>query len=300
MQTASGTHPQPPEEDEIVNIWKHNLEDEFMRIRVIVQKFPCISMDTEFPGVVARPRGEFRSASEYQYQLLRCNVDMLKIIQLGITFFDLEGNKPDKGPCTWQFNFRFNLEQDMYAQDSIELLNNSGMDFKRHEEEGIEIPEIAELLISSGLVLCDNVAWITFHSGYDFGYLLRLLTCQNLPAEESEFFDLLRLYFPKVYDVKYIMKSCKNLKGGLQEVADTLVIERIGEKHQAGSDSNLTGAAFFRMKQMFFEGEIDDEKYNGHLYGLGPSFITGSTVANTTGPGTSAVSVNNPTNNQAD
>ena len=106
----------------------------------------------------------------------------------------------------------------MYAQDSIELLNNSGMDFKRHEEEGIEIPELAELLISSGLVLCDNVAWITFHSGYDFGYLLRLLTCQNLPVEESEFFDLLRLYFPKVYDVKYIMKSCKNLKGGLQEV----------------------------------------------------------------------------------
>ena len=112
----------------------------------------------------------------------------------------------------------------MYAQDSIELLNNSGMDFKRHEDEGIEIPEIAELLISSGLVLCDNVGWITFHSGYDFGYLLKLLTCQNLPVEESEFFDLLRLYFPKVYDVKYIMKSCKNLKGGLQEVCYWLCV----------------------------------------------------------------------------
>ena len=36
-------------------------------------------------------RGEFRSASEDQ--LLRCNVDMLKIIQLGLTFFDQEGNK---------------------------------------------------------------------------------------------------------------------------------------------------------------------------------------------------------------
>lgn len=93
MQAPPGTHPQPPEEDEIVNIWKHNLEDEFIRIRSIVQKYPCIGMDTEFPGVVARPRGEFRSASEYQYQLLRCNVDMLKIIQLGLTFFDQEGNK---------------------------------------------------------------------------------------------------------------------------------------------------------------------------------------------------------------
>ena len=83
----------PPEEDEIVNIWKHNLEEEFTRIRFIVQKFPCVAMDTEFPGVVARPRGEFRSASEYQYQLLRVNVDMLKIIQLGITFFDTDGKK---------------------------------------------------------------------------------------------------------------------------------------------------------------------------------------------------------------
>jgi hypothetical protein len=26
----------------------------------------------------------------------------------------------------------------------------------------------------------------------------------------------LKIYFPNVYDVKYLMKSCKNLKGGLQ------------------------------------------------------------------------------------
>lgn len=39
-------------------------------------------------------------------------------------------------------------------------------------------------------------------SGYDFGYLLKLLTDQNLPQEESEFFELLRIYFPTVYDVK--------------------------------------------------------------------------------------------------
>ena len=40
------------------------------------------------------------------------------------------------------------------------------------------------------------------YSGYDFGYLLKLLTDQNLPSEESEFFELLRLYFPSIYDVK--------------------------------------------------------------------------------------------------
>jgi CCR4-NOT transcription complex subunit 7/8 len=45
-----------------------------------------------------------------------------------------------------------------------------------------------------------------------------LLTNQNLPKTEGEFFELLKLYFPNVYDVKYLMKSCKNLKGGLQVI----------------------------------------------------------------------------------
>jgi len=49
------------------------------------------------------------------------------------------------------------------------------------------------------------------------------------------------------------MKSCKNLKGGLQEVADQLEIERIGLQHQAGSDSLLTGMAFFRMKEVHMD-----------------------------------------------
>ena len=71
-------------------------------------------------------------------------------------------------------------------------------------------------MLVSGLVLREPVKWLSFHSGYDFGYLLNLLTNQNLPKTESEFFELLKLYFPNVYDVKYLMKSCKNLKGGLQ------------------------------------------------------------------------------------
>ena len=43
-----------------------------------------------------------------------------------------------------------------------------------------------------------------------------MLTNVNLPEGEAEFFDTLNVYFPNIYDVKYLMKSCKNLKGGLQ------------------------------------------------------------------------------------
>jgi len=69
------------------------------------------------------------------------------------------------------------------------------------------------------------------------------------------------------------MKSCKTLKGGLQEVADQLELQRVGPQHQAGSDALLTGMAFFKMREMFFEDNIDNAKYCGHLYGLGTSFL---------------------------
>ena len=55
---------------------------------------------------------------------------------------------------------------------------------------------------------------------------MRVLTGVKLADEEKEFFELMSLYFPQVYDVKYLMKSCKNLKGGLQEVADALEVSR--------------------------------------------------------------------------
>ncbi len=38
-----------------------------------------------------------------------------------------------------------------------------------------------------------QVKWITFHSGYDFGYLLKVLTCQPLPKTEVAFFELLKV-----------------------------------------------------------------------------------------------------------
>lgn len=109
----------------IKDVWAHNLEEEFAAIRKLLPKYCYVAMDTEFPGVVARPIGDFKTTADYLYQLLRCNVDLLRIIQLGLSFFDEDGKTPTGPYTTWQFNFKFNLSEDMYAQDSIELLTNS-------------------------------------------------------------------------------------------------------------------------------------------------------------------------------
>lgn len=48
--------------------------------------------------------------------------------------------------------FVLSFREDMYAQDSIDLLQNSGLQFRKHEEDGIEPLEFAELLMSSGKI----------------------------------------------------------------------------------------------------------------------------------------------------
>ena len=51
----------------------------------------------------------------------------------------------------------------MYAQESIDLLTKSGIHFKKHEDEGILVDDFAELLMTSGVVLTDQVKWLSFH-----------------------------------------------------------------------------------------------------------------------------------------
>ncbi|KAF8340474.1 ribonuclease CAF1 [Cantharellus anzutake] len=243
-------------------VWATNLEQEFAEIRRLIDSYPYVAMDTEFPGVVARPIGNFQASSDYLYQTMRCNVDLLKMIQIGFTLSDTEGNHPPD-VSTWQFNFHFSLNEDMYAPDSYELLRNAGLDFTRHEEFGIYPNDFAELIITSGLVLNDEVKWITYHSGYDFGYLLKILTGAPLPLNESDFHSILSIWFPAIFDVKYIHKQLdKSFKGGLKDVADQLQVSRVGEQHQAGSDSLLTSATFFKMRQTLFQpGGFDEKTY---------------------------------------
>ncbi|KAL8737184.1 MAG: hypothetical protein Q9181_001941 [Wetmoreana brouardii] len=292
----------------IRDVWRGNLASEMQLLRSLIDKYPYISMDTEFPGIVARPMGAFTTKADYHYQTLRCNVDLLKVIQLGITLFNENGDPPPPQfpesaglsipahhnnllpcPCTWQFNFQFSAQDDMYNQDSIDFLATAGLDLDLHEKQGIDPSEFGALLISSGLVLLDDVRWISFHSGYDFGYLVKLMLCKPLPEDETAYRKILRTFFPAIYDIKYMIKHVQRFmtvndgplthtattilqsigqKSGLQDLADELGVKRVGTAHQAGSDSLLTGRTFWEVKKLIFNGTIDDDVYIGQVWGL--------------------------------
>ncbi len=60
VHLAGGVVVPSNEEVGIREVWSHNLEEEFKSICQVVLKYPFVAMDTEFPGVVARPIGKLK------------------------------------------------------------------------------------------------------------------------------------------------------------------------------------------------------------------------------------------------
>ncbi|GMH34478.1 hypothetical protein BSKO_02312 [Bryopsis sp. KO-2023] len=255
----------------IRNVWSFNLEEEVRLLSDLVDDYPYVSFDTEFPGTLVR---SLDRSEDGEYKAVKWNVDMLKLIQLGITLMDEDGNLAEVHglPCSWQFNFReFSMENDLYALDSIDLLQQAGIDFGRNQAIGADITVFSELLMTSGLVLNEHVHWIGFATQYDVGYLLKALTSRPLPETEGEFFELVQLFFPNLYDIKYlpVVKFMAELQGGLQRLADSLDVQRVGISHQAGSDSLLTAFTFFKLIRKYYPSLEYVRQHSGKIAGLG-------------------------------
>ena len=77
---------------EIRNVYSDTLIWEMAKIREVITTHKYIAMDTEFPGIVVRPLDAYQGTREKNYKTLRANVDLLKIIQLGLTFCDENGD----------------------------------------------------------------------------------------------------------------------------------------------------------------------------------------------------------------
>lgn len=241
-------------------------------------------MDTEFPGVIY---GGNAWTSHARYDTLKSNVDALKIIQVGFTLSDANGNLPTleafyqntelfgsqtlQETYVWEFNFReFNPDLDPHAKDSIQMLKDQSINFEKNNEFGVDVNEFSELFLSSGLVMNDAVSWITFHGSSDFAYLLKILTGKKLPNNLEAFLDRVRLFFgDKVYDIKHMVRFgrfAKTCLGGLNKVATALKLNRVaGNAHQSGSDSLLAWHVFLEIKELW---EHQPQQYANVLHGL--------------------------------
>jgi CCR4-NOT transcription complex subunit 7/8 len=252
-------------EEKIVDVYQDNFIKEIKRIGKYLKQYPYIGMDTEFPGNVYPCISNSR---DFYYQYIKLNVDKLKLIQLGITLTNAKGEQPPN-TTTWQFNLKFDIEKDEYSKESINLLYNSGINFNKVKKEGISHKLFAEYLTISGMVLNENVVWVSFNGFSDFAYLLKLLIGDFLPNNSNEFLDLMKLYFPNIYDIKYLIIRNEIYKGGLSKIAKELNIERKGEVHQAGSDSLVTIEVFFKLieNNSISKNEINLGK--NILYGIG-------------------------------
>jgi hypothetical protein len=88
---------------------------------------------------------------------------------------------------------------------------------------GFRFTRTPPLLHLSSHSLFFSFSLIFTDSGYDFGYLVKILSGSPLPPSEETFFHMLKIWFPRTYDVKSIVRSLDSaLKGGLQEVADDM------------------------------------------------------------------------------
>lgn len=202
----------PPTHLFIREVWKNNLYSEFNSIRRLLSQYKYVSISTEFVGTLARPIGNFRSREDYHYQTMRANVDLLNPVQLGISLSDVYGNKPENEPSTWQFNLEFDVNKEMISGESLELLRKSGINYEMHKNIGVNKFEFAQLMIDSGLLMDENVTWITYHAAYDLGFLINILMNDIMPNNRKDFEWWIHKYMPSLFDLNLIYKVVRGFK----------------------------------------------------------------------------------------
>lgn len=93
---------------------------------------------------------------------------------------------------------------------------------------------LGEYFFKSGLVMNENLHWISYHGSFDYGYFYRLIKLAPLPDYQEDFLNEIKIYFPHNYDMKYLIGKkfgrddihYDNMQGGLSRIADNLGIAR--------------------------------------------------------------------------
>ncbi|PPD73612.1 probable CCR4-associated factor 1 homolog 11 [Gossypium hirsutum] len=138
-------------------VFAEDSDSELLMIKEAILTYPFLSIDIEFPGTIFKPSKQvIREGNPViNYHYMKSNVDVLQIIQLGLSLSDAQGNLLDFDfpfSYIWEFNFRdFNINRDHYASDSIELFKHQGIDFEKNKEKGIDSKDFAKKFWDYGL-----------------------------------------------------------------------------------------------------------------------------------------------------
>jgi len=146
------------------------------------------------------------------------------------------------------------------------LLENAGINFEKLKKDGIDREEFKHFLLSLNLCMNRELIWLCYHGCYDIAYLIKLIVggCNSmlsssnkkisrglkLPPLYEQFAVVTNIYFPYILDLKVICRNLLLKDQGLAKLAISLNCNRIGQAHQAGSDSLLTGEVFFKLKKI--------------------------------------------------
>ncbi|KAF4661420.1 CCR4-NOT transcription complex subunit 8 [Perkinsus olseni] len=171
--------------------------------------------------------GPFKDDTERNYEIIRTNMGLVKIIQLSLAFSnkngvvaghpeDVRASHGSQRPppsCVWKINFHFDVREDMYCADALEQLRapigqgGAGIDLNANLRRGVSVDRFSELITGSGLVMSPDVTWITVGGGFLFAGLVRMLSGQALPKTEEEFSETCYEYFPHIWDMR-VFRRC--------------------------------------------------------------------------------------------
>lgn len=223
-------------------VWENNFEMQFEALlHAVTAAGGCdaiVAMDMEFPGFPCNDP-QF-SPPAVHHQALRCNVDQLWPIQVGVAVMGADGMQHG----VWTFNLRFDPAVDTHTEESLTFLCRAGLDIPRHRTEGISALELGCKLAHSSLIGPHGLApcWLTFSGSYDWAYLLKLVTLgKPLPSVASSYEKALAVHCPKRHELRDFLPEAK---GSLEALGRMHGVKRSGKAHTAGSDALLTAELF--------------------------------------------------------
>lgn len=227
-------------------VWAWNFRSEFfafLETLRIAGAGAFVALDSEFPGWIQE--GHQGLSREQQYEALRCNVGLLRPIQLGFAVAKRDGSILG----AWTFNLRFNVASDLHTEASLTFLAAAGIDFGRLALEGIDQEAFGQILASSPVIGPDAAmmpCWVTFSGLYDLGYLLKLICIgAPLPRKVEEYDQVLAARLPNRRDVREVLPF-----GSLESLRQERGLVRSGTAHTAGSDALVTLQLFLLEEEL--------------------------------------------------